>query len=263
MTKADLLSQQHIIGGLKNRWENLIIVGEESCEIPQSNVIPKIDLLNGYDTSNLPSEYKSLNINDVIVFIDPLDATREFTMGRVHCVMTLIGVSYKGKPIGGVIYQPFVDDKGEPTTDSEKWCGRLVWGIPGLPVDTVSSKRSKEDEGKVIVTTSALHANEKVEKSIEKIRPDKIIRTGGAGYKILLIIENLADVYIFPTVGSKLWDICGPHAILTACDGTLTDPLGNDIVYSTDPSKIENKLGIVISRGNRDRHNHFINLINQ
>eukprot|EP00979_Chaetoceros_neogracilis_P007179 scaffold1506_cov220-Chaetoceros_neogracile.AAC.9 len=43
----------------------------------------------------------------------PLDGTREFVEGRLGNVQCLIGITYKGKPIGGVIGLPFVslDDK--------------------------------------------------------------------------------------------------------------------------------------------------------
>jgi len=261
MTKADLLSQQHIIGGLNNIYKDLTIVGEESCETPPSTTIPNIHKLDSYK-DKLPQEFKSLDSKDLIIFIDPLDATREFTLGRVHCVMTLIGVSYKGKPIGGVIYQPFVDKEGHESTreESDKWTGRTVWGIVGMPVESVKDKRLAEDRDKVIIVTTASHFTPKIQDAINKINPDKVIKTGGAGYKTLMVIENRADVYVFPSVGSKLWDICAPHAILLAVGGTLTDPSGNDIIYSTDPSLIENKNGIVITTGD---HQKYINLLNK
>ncbi|EGC39474.1 hypothetical protein DICPUDRAFT_52661 [Dictyostelium purpureum] len=262
MTQADLLSQQHIIGGLNNLWSDLIIVGEESCEIPKTDKIPSINSLKQYENEleKKQPEFLSLDTKDLIIFIDPLDATREFTNGRVGCVMTLIGISYKGKPIAGVIYQPFVDADGIASKESSKWVGRSVWAVVGLPVVGLKDKRAPEDVGKVILVTTASHNNQQVEDAINKIKPDKLIRTGGAGYKTLMVIENLADVYVFPTVGTKLWDICGPHAILLAINGSLTDPFGNEIVYTNDPKKIDNKYGVVITIGD---HQKYINLLNQ
>ncbi|KAN0035228.1 hypothetical protein ACTA71_004489 [Dictyostelium dimigraforme] len=262
MTKADLLSQQHIIGSLRTIWKDIQIVGEEQCEIPIIDKQPPIDLLsNDKDCiDKCPKELKELPIEDLIIFIDPLDATREFTLGRVGCVMTLIGISFKGKPIAGIIYQPFVDCNGDGTTDQSKWVGRTIWAIVGggIPVKGIKDRRSPEDIGKVILTTTASHFNDKVQQAVDAIKPDKLLRAGGAGYKSLLVIENQADVYVFPTVGSKLWDICGPHAILLAVGGKLTDPQGNDIIYSTDPEKIENKNGIIITISN---HQKYIDLL--
>ncbi len=63
-----------------------------------------------------------------------MDATKEFTLGNLEAVITLIGISYKGcvhpkdsvsntgsgDPVAGVMYQPFVDDEsGNGTTVSD------------------------------------------------------------------------------------------------------------------------------------------------
>ncbi|EGG13653.1 bisphosphate nucleotidase [Cavenderia fasciculata] len=249
-TIADVKSQQHIIGGLLKLWKDLRIVGEENCDIPPVDVTPKTDRLEEY-RDKLPKELvDGIEESELLLFLDPLDATREFTKGRVECVMTLLGISYRGKPIAGVIYQPFINDNK----------GRSVWAVVGMPVVGLLDKRAPEDRDKVILVTSASHYDERVDRATKKINPDKVIRTGGAGFKILMIIENLADVYIFPTVGSKLWDICAPHAVLLAVGGTLTDPSGKDIIYSDQPELIENKNGIVITIGN---HQKYIQLLNQ
>eukprot|EP00727_Mastigamoeba_balamuthi_P003233 m51a1_g12907 putative bisphosphate nucleotidase (67) ;mRNA; f:880-1588 len=42
----------------------------------------------------------------------PLDATKEYTLGKADPVMTLIGVAYNGHPIAGVLHQPFVGELG-------------------------------------------------------------------------------------------------------------------------------------------------------
>ena len=38
LTDADLRSQKTIIGGLRNIWKNLNIVGEEDCEVPDIGI---------------------------------------------------------------------------------------------------------------------------------------------------------------------------------------------------------------------------------
>ncbi|KYR03061.1 bisphosphate nucleotidase [Tieghemostelium lacteum] len=261
MTVADLKSQQHIIAGLRNHWPDIKIVGEEDCEVPPTQTFPDRTKLQKYSDS-APKDYLNMNKEDVIVFIDPLDATKEFTLGRVHCVMTLIGITYKGVPVGGVIYQPFVDADGLPVPKEQasQWVGRLVWGIVGIPVENLKDKRAPEDKGKVIIVTTASHFNQDIENSIQKIQPDKVLRTGGAGYKTLMVIENLADVYLFSTVGTKLWDIAAPHAILSAVGGTLTQPSGKPVNYTDNLSLVENKNGIVVTIGD---HQKYINLLNK
>ena len=36
----------------------------------------------------------------------------------------------------------------------------------------------------------------------------------------MLVLEGIADVYVFPKEGCKLWDTCAPHALLLAAGGT-------------------------------------------
>jgi 3'-phosphoadenosine 5'-phosphosulfate (PAPS) 3'-phosphatase len=37
----------------------------------------------------------------------------------------------------------------------------------------------------------------------------------------MLVIEGIADVYVFPKEGCKLWDTCAPHALLLAAGGNF------------------------------------------
>lgn len=55
-----------------------------------------------------------------------------------------------------------------------------------------------------------------------------------------------ADVYIFPTPGTKKWDTCGPEAILNAYGGTLTDVRGNKLLYTADVD-VHNRNGFICS----------------
>jgi fructose-1,6-bisphosphatase/inositol monophosphatase family enzyme len=125
------------------------MIGEEDCEIPETQLEPNLSLVAPND---VPSRYRDVPIDDVCVFVDPLDATKEYTLGNLEAVCTLIGISFKGEAVGktcngtmmketvranklsdfdgssylycsaGVMCQPFVGD------------GRLVWAIVGGPV---------------------------------------------------------------------------------------------------------------------------------
>jgi hypothetical protein len=57
--------------------------------IKANNLLPNTNRLK--DVS-IPSNFqRTIPISDVTVYVDPLDATREFTMGNTFCVVTLIG----------------------------------------------------------------------------------------------------------------------------------------------------------------------------
>ena len=45
---------------------------------------------------------------------------------------------------------------------------------------------------------------------------------GGAGNKVLRVIEGDAHAYVFASPGTKKWDTCAPEAILVAMGGLLT-----------------------------------------
>ena len=46
------------------------------------------------------------------MYVDPLDGTRNFIKGALDKVTTLIGLTYNGRPVAGIISRPF-QKKGE------------------------------------------------------------------------------------------------------------------------------------------------------
>jgi len=163
-------------------------------------------------------------LSDVVVYVDPLDATKEFTLGFYTHVTLLIGVAVKGLPTAGVIYQPWSDDGNT---------GRLCWGLVGygaqglIPNNTVPRTINN-----MIVATTKSHPSKIVEDALEKLKPGQILRVGGCGYKILLVIEGKADLYVYPSPGTKKWDTCAPEAVLRSVGGILVDPTGKELNYS-------------------------------
>merc|ERR1719347_2462198 len=53
--------------------------------------------------------------------------------------------------------------------------------------------------------------------------PDTVLKVGGAGHKVMLLMEGEAHAYVFPSPGCKKWDTCAPEAILHAMGGKLTE----------------------------------------
>lgn len=46
--------------------------------------------------------------DEIIIFIDPMDGTREFVEGRIHNVQCLIGITLNGMPVAGAMGLPMV-----------------------------------------------------------------------------------------------------------------------------------------------------------
>lgn len=147
----------------------------------------------------------------------------------LQCVTVIIGVFDRstGEPIVGVINQPFFDCRGATC-----WAGKCIWGVAyedcfcnslktGLaqgPTTTgLSSLASAQDNMLLVLSQSELP-------SVVKLLSDRgftIQYAGGAGYKLLCVIEGTACAYLVSTSSTFKWDTCGPHAILRSMGGNL------------------------------------------
>lgn len=65
LTKADVSSQQLIMGILQKKWPKLQMVGEEDCPIPPTHHEPNTSLV---DLSKVPTQYTAVDAKDVCVF---------------------------------------------------------------------------------------------------------------------------------------------------------------------------------------------------
>jgi len=248
-TVADLRVQAEIVGSLLKLWPNLTIVGEESVT-PDGKV--EVDLTR---LDNVPIDEKVITVypvSQVTVYIDPIDATMEFTKGNYSHVTTLIGIVVNDESIAGVIYQPWSQNDNE----SPKGC--LCWGILGHGVSGLGPQEPR-DNLVAVVTRTKSHTNEKLEQALKNINPSEIIRVGGTGYKSLLVAQGKADVFI-SMAGTSKWDICAAEAIIRSTGGELTDLNGNRVNYNSK-EPVANKNGVVASRL-IDAHKGFIEKIN-
>lgn len=114
MTIADIKVQQLLVNSIRKFWPKIKIIGEENVEFDG-----QIDF--DYNTLNPQlldeklfmlgkNQYKINNefdIDNVVVFIDPLDGTLSYTKNELDAITTLIGISYNNQPLIGIIGQPF------------------------------------------------------------------------------------------------------------------------------------------------------------
>eukprot|EP01114_Cavostelium_apophysatum_P013370 TRINITY_DN3224_c0_g2_i1.p1 TRINITY_DN3224_c0_g2~~TRINITY_DN3224_c0_g2_i1.p1 ORF type:complete len:330 (+),score=33.92 TRINITY_DN3224_c0_g2_i1:124-1113(+) len=230
-TKADVESQQLIMGLLSKKWPALKMIGEEDCGIPTLDVQPNVDF---FAHEQIPEDLRSVSIDQITVFVDPLDATKEYTLGNLPAVMSLIGIAINGEAVAGVMFQPFHGSEG-----------RLIYGMKGMGSFGFRTAE-KADPNRLVVTTTRSHASREIEECIEALKPTEVLRTGGAGYKVLLVLEGAADIYVYTTPGTKKWDTCACEAILRAAGGSLTDKFGRKIPYFHHSEK-SNEDGLVAS----------------
>lgn len=166
--------------------------------------IPSEWIVNDYDgdflQNNCPDSLTQISEQDLVIWVDPLDGTSEYTQGFLEHVTVLIGLAVRDKAVGGIIHQPYYEHG-----DNNK--GRTIWGLKGLGSGGYQNKAPKPDE--FIVTTTRSHSNELVQTALKALNPTEVLRVGGAGYKVLQLLEGTAHAYVFASAGCKKWDTCG------------------------------------------------------
>ena len=189
VTQADIDAQKRIITGLRSTWgDDLLIIGEEEDDGDEDDaVVPNdddkkknrlaLDLLD--HTTIVDDAEDQVDMEDLVLFVDPLDGTREFVEGRLENVACLIGIAKRGRPIAGVIGLPFPsgtldDSDGDSDGDGDSsgsgveifyavadqkgsmgaWCPRSSSSSQSLSLELSSSTAKKLDEysGMTILT---------------------------------------------------------------------------------------------------------------
>ncbi|XP_011197359.1 3'(2'),5'-bisphosphate nucleotidase 1 [Bactrocera dorsalis] len=235
-TEADRSAQQCIIASLSRKFPNITIIGEEG----DSNLNVKAEWLVSEEneeflTHSCPEELLEIKEEEFVIWVDPLDGTSEYTKGLLEHVTVLIGIAIKDRAVGGIIYQPYYKQ-------SNGDIGRTVWGLKGLGTGGFEPK--SPPKGQMIITTTRSHLTPLVQQALDALSPTKVIKVGGAGYKVLQLLEGKAHAYVFASPGCKRWDTCAPEAVLEAYGGTLTDLAGIHYSYAADVD-YKNRMGVL------------------
>lgn len=234
-TEADRCAQRCIVASLQKQFPKATIFGEEDLNpadaVDESLIVTDSDSDVLHRASALPEELLSAQEEDVCIWIDPLDGTAEFTQGLLDHVTVLVGISVRGKAVAGVISQPYYNYKAGPDAS----LGRIIWAIVGLGAFGVVPERPPQDQR--IITTTRSHMTDAVSQAINACEPTQILQVGGAGHKVLLLIEGKAHAYLFASPGCKKWDTCAPEAVLHAIGGKLTDVHGVSYQYHAGVDK--------------------------
>lgn len=179
---------------------------------------------------------------EVTVWVDPLDATQEYTEGKedkdlLKFVTVMVCIAVRGFPVAGVIHQPF--------SGVTNW-GWVKHGISHTLRKTLSQNDNKAGKLKVIYSRS--HAGEVSEVAKKAFGDSYVLENivaAGSGYKVLQVVTGKADLYLH-TTAIKKWDICAGDAVLNAMGGRMTTLTGEQISYGFDGSPL-NENGILAS----------------
>lgn len=235
-----MLSHRAMFYGFKKEFPKLNVVSEEHDhgEIDLDGVKPPDTSVITLDNRLHNKEDEIVSAGNLVVWIDPLDATKEYTENLIQYVTTMICIVVKGRPVAGIIHKPFLHQTywawvGHGSSDNLK--------VPPESDSAMKTPRmivSRSHAGKVNATVRSAFGPQST-----------VIPAGGAGYKVLSLFEDKADAYVHVTLIKK-WDICAGDALLRTFGGKMTT-LDNEEIEYGDGSKPADEKGLLASL-----HNH-------
>ena len=104
-----MLSHRQMYYGLQKAFPLVNIISEESDpeEIDMSKIAEASISNDEVDRIIPDAEDIILPAKDLDVWIDPLDATQEYTESLLNYVTTMVCVAVKGRAVLGIIHKPF------------------------------------------------------------------------------------------------------------------------------------------------------------
>ena len=147
----------------------------------------------------------SVAYKELTVFIDPIDGTREFATKLGEQCTICVGFARNSKPWAGVVYRPV------PTPTS--WaagCAEQRLRMAKLHVEATPRAGLLTSNGAISPFLESLMAELKCDR----------VPSGGAGNKMLMLLERKASCYVQDR-GVSRWDTCAAQACLEAHGGML------------------------------------------
>ncbi|XP_065350321.1 putative inositol monophosphatase 3 [Cloeon dipterum] len=226
VTDADFKSHCVMYHGLKKKFPKLKVISEEH-DTNECNTPPSLDVVD-VEGQTLPD--LMVANEDVTIWIDPLDATKEFTENLLQYVTTMVCVAVKGKPIIGVIHFPFAEPQVTYWT----------WGNVARSESVKKLARTKPNVEAPNITVSMSHTGEVQKLAQVAFGPNvKITKAAGAGYKVMEVVKGNVDIYLHSTAIKK-WDVCAGNAVINSVLGVMTDLKGNKLDYSSEAGALNN-----------------------
>lgn len=218
VTIADMKSNAYLCTQLHTLFPSFGLLTEEKIE---ERFFPEADICD-----SVKKAIETWNTREYAWLIDPLDGTKEFVQGTEnYCV--LIGLLHKTHPIGGIMYLPEKDEM-------------IFGGICGVYHNAKPFTRT--NDAKVFV--GAIHEGITLDGYELKQRPSCL------GISVLDVIKGTAHAMCYAGGKSSLWDTCASQALLEAVGGTMTDRLGEPLLYTS--ATLKNTRGVIASSSNHE-----------
>jgi 3'(2'), 5'-bisphosphate nucleotidase len=212
-----------------DREANALIVGALMSAFPGDGIL----------SEELPDDGSRLT-RPRVWMVDPLDGTKDFIRGRDGFAV-MIGLLDGARPALGVVYQPIGDKLYFATRGGGAFLQRGGGAATRIHTSDVT------ELSRIRMVASKSHRTETIDRVRAELGISDELNVGSVGLKLGLIAEGVRDLYVNPAGHSKLWDACGPEALLTEAGGRLSDLRGELIDYRGP--ELGNTRGLIASNG--------------
>ncbi len=162
---------------------------------------------------------------DHLWVLDPIDGTRSFLSG-LPIWGTLIGLLREGRPVLGLLDQPFLQERF--WGDGEQAAAATRHGERPL-----RSRRGVALKDAVVWVSSTFTIEPAGMAAVEKLRPlVRMIRYGNDCYAMAMLAEGHIDAII--ETGLDIYDIAAHIPIITGAGGAITALDGEPAIHGSD-----------------------------
>lgn len=194
-------------------------------------------------------EFGDVNVNaDFVWILDPIDGTSSFIIGR-PIFGTLIGLTYKGKSVLGVMNQPI---------SKERWVGNIGQGAT-FNGKKIQTRKCTEISDAVMCASSSFHFQGEDEvilkrlSSLTKYQKLGGIIYGGDCYSYASLTSGFIDIVLDP--GLQVYDYAALIPVIEEAGGIVTDWEGKDLGLKSDVR--------LVACGNKELHAKVLEVLNQ
>jgi myo-inositol-1(or 4)-monophosphatase len=173
---------------------------------------------------------------ELVWIVDPLDGTKEFTLGIPEFVVS-VALVHQGSPVLGTLYNPVAEELFEGVLHGEGGARALYQGQPC---------RVSAHEGlvgaRIVCSRTEMKKGWFDQYKDRGVMPQPV---GSVAYKFGRVAAGLAEATFTPQPRSE-WDIAGGVAIVMAAGGQATNRHGNAYVFNREKPLVD---GILATNG--------------
>jgi 3'(2'), 5'-bisphosphate nucleotidase len=162
----------------------------------------------------------------------------------------MIGLLDGATPALGVVYQPIGDKLYYATRGGGAFLQEgqaRMHDQATRPAPRRLRVSDVREPAQIRMVASKSHRTEAIDRVRAALGISDELNVGSVGLKLGLIAEGVRDLYVNPAGHSKLWDACGPEAILVEAGGRLSDLRGQPLDYRG--AELGNTRGLIASNG--------------